>query len=160
MIKMKWYKAPAAAAIWTMLRIWLGYQWFEAGYFKISAGFDAGGFLAGIHPSQMWYADFLHRIAIPNIAVINVLVPWGEFLVGIGLMVGAATIPALIAGAFMNLNFLLAGSTSTDPILFSAAMILLFTGTGSYYFGLDRFAIPFLKVFLKEDFEKPIKRTV
>jgi thiosulfate dehydrogenase (quinone) large subunit len=149
MLKMKWYKAPAAAAIWTILRIWLGLQWFEAGYGKLTGGFDAGAFLGAIQPSQPWYADFLHRIAIPNIAVVNVIVPWGELLVGLGLIVGLATIPALIAGAFMNLNFMLAGSTSIDPILYSAAIILLFTGSGSYFFGLDKFAIPYLK----EDFK-------
>ena len=156
---MKWYNTPLVAAFWTALRIWLGFQWFEAGYGKLIGGFDAGGFLTGIQPSQMWYADFLHRIAIPNIPVVNVLVPYGELLVGLGLIVGLATVPALIAGAFMNLNFMLAGSNSTDPILYTAAMILLFTGTGSYYFGLDRFAIPFLKEDFKKDEGKQWKGT-
>ncbi|WML43056.1 DoxX family protein [Neobacillus sp. PS3-40] len=156
---MKWYKTPIIAVFLTILRIWLGVQWLEAGYGKLRGGFDAGGFLTGIQPSQMWYADFLHRIAIPNTAVINVLVPWGELLVGLGLIVGLATIPALIAGAFMNLNFLLAGSASTDPILYTAAMILLFTGSGAYFFGLDRFAIPFLKEDYKKDQGNHLKET-
>jgi thiosulfate dehydrogenase [quinone] large subunit len=75
----------------------------------------------------------------------------------LGLIVGLATIPALIAGAFMNLNFMLAGSTSIDPILYSAAIILLFTGSGSYFFGLDRFAIPYLKEDFKDDQAKKLK---
>ncbi|MEH7107610.1 MULTISPECIES: DoxX family protein [Bacillaceae] len=159
---MRWYKTPIAAVVWTVLRIWLGFQWIEAGYHKLVGGFDAGGFLKGAlanatgeHPAvQAWYADFLQSFAIPNVHIFNVLIPWGELLVGIGLVVGLATIPALIAGAFMNLNFMLAGTTSTNPILYTAAMILLFAGAGAYYFGLDRFAVPYVKNVLKKE---PVK---
>lgn len=155
---MRWYKTPQAAVVWTVLRVWLGLQWIEAGYHKLTGGFDAGGFLKGAlanatgdHPAvQAWYADFLQQFAIPNVQIFNVLIPWGELLVGIGLIVGLATIPALLAGAFMNLNFMLAGTTSTNPILYTAAMILLFVGTGAYYFGLDRYAVPFIKGYFKK----------
>ncbi|MGG1676371.1 DoxX family membrane protein [Neobacillus sp. NRS-1170] len=155
---MRWYKTPLAAVVWTVLRVWLGLQWIEAGYHKLTGGFDAGGFLKGAlvnatgeNPAvQAWYADFLQQFAIPNVHIFNVLIPWGEMLVGLGLIVGLATIPALIAGAFMNLNFMLAGTTSTNPILYTAAMILLFAGTGAYYFGLDRFAVPFIKGYFQK----------
>ncbi|MEH7331597.1 DoxX family membrane protein [Neobacillus drentensis] len=155
---MRWYKTPLAAVVWTVLRVWLGLQWIEAGYHKLTGGFAAGGFLKGAlvnatgeHPAvQAWYADFLQQFAIPNVHIFNVLIPWGEMLVGIGLIVGLATIPALIAGAFMNLNFMLAGTTSTNPILYTAAMILLFAGTGAYYFGLDRFTVPFVKGYFQK----------
>jgi len=149
----KWYQTPQAATIWTIARIWLGLQWVEAGFHKITGGFDAGGFLqgaiaqaAGDHPAvQGWYANFLQSFAVPNVDLFNVLIPWGETLVGIGLILGAATIPALIAGAFMNLNFLLAGTTSTNPILYTVAFVLLFAGSGATYWGVDRFAVPYLK---------------
>src|SRR5690606_11321058 len=129
-----------------------GIQWIEAGFHKITGGFDAGGFLQGAlakaggdHPAvQGWYAAFLEGFAAPNVELINILIPWGEFFVGLGLILGAATIPALIAGAFMNLNFLLAGTVSTNPVLFTAAIILLFAGAATYYYGVDRFAIPYL----------------
>ena len=159
---MRWYKTPQAAVVWTVLRVWLGLQWIEAGYHKLTGGFDAGGFLKGAlanatgdHPAvQAWYADFLQQFAIPNVQIFNVLIPWGELLVGLGLVVGLATLPALIAGAFMNLNFMLAGTTSTNPILYTAAMILLFVGTGAYLFGLDRYAVPFIKGYFKKDLAK------
>lgn len=155
---MRWYKTPVAAVVWTVLRVWLGLQWIEAGFHKITGGFDAGGFLKGAlanaqgdHPAvQAWFATFLQQFAIPNVQIFNVLIPWGELLVGIGLIVGLATIPALIAGAFMNLNFMLAGTTSTNPILYTVAMILLFAGAGAYYFGLDRYAVPFIKGYFKK----------
>jgi len=164
MIVMRWFKTPQAAVVWTVLRVWLGLQWIEAGYHKLTGGFDAGGFLKGAlanatgdHPAvQGWYADFLQQFAIPNVQIFNVLIPWGEVLVGLGLIVGLATIPALIAGAFMNLNFMLAGTTSTNPILYTAAMILLFAGTGAYLFGLDRYAVPFIKGYFKKGHVKGV----
>ncbi|WP_066070026.1 DoxX family protein [Neobacillus soli] len=155
---MRWYKTPQSAVVWTVLRVWLGLQWIEAGYHKLTGGFDAGGFLKGAlanatgdHPAvQGWYADFLTQFAVPNVQIFNVLIPWGELLVGLGLIVGLATIPALIAGAFMNLNFMLAGTTSTNPILYTAAMVLLFAGAGAYLFGIDRYTVPFIKGYFKK----------
>lgn len=42
----------------------------------------------------------------------------------------------------MNLNFLLAGTISTNPVFLALEVILLFAGVGSYYWGIDRLAIP------------------
>ncbi|QNG58311.1 DoxX family protein [Bacillus sp. PAMC26568] len=148
-----WKNGPIVNAFWGILRIWLGFQWLEAGWHKVTGGFDAAGFIQGAigkaggeHPAVAgWYAAFLENIALPNTGLFTFLVAWGEVLVGIGLILGAATIPALFAGAFMNLNFLLAGTTSTNPVLYTVAIILLFTGAGAYCYGVDRFAIPFIK---------------
>ena len=150
---MKWWQNEKVSVVWTVLRIWLGIQWLEAGWHKVNDGFDASGFLqgalgkaAGDHPAvQGWYATFLKEFAIPNVDLFNLLIPWGEVLVGLGLIIGFMTIPALLAGAFMNLNFLLAGTVSTNPILYTVAIILLFTGKGTYYWGADRWMIPYLK---------------
>ncbi len=146
-------KGPIMSIVWTVLRIWLGVKWLTAGFGKVTGEFDATGFLqfaltnaTGENPTvQSWYAAFLEGFAIPNVGLINILIPWGELLVGIGLILGAATIPALIAGAFMNLNFLLAGTLSTNPILFTVAIVILFTGSASYYYGVDRFVAPYIK---------------
>lgn len=155
---MKWLKTPQVAVAWTILRIWLGIQWIEGGWHKVVDGFDASGFIQGAiasaggdHPAvQGWYAAFLESVALPNADIFSILVAYGEVLVGIGLILGAATIPALIAGAFMNLNFMLAGTTSTNPILYTAAMVLLFAGSASYYWGADRFAVPYIKAQLNK----------
>jgi thiosulfate dehydrogenase (quinone) large subunit len=146
------------AIVWTILRIWLGLQWIEAGIYKIRSGFEVSGFLQGAianargdHPTvQGWYAGFLEGFALPNIEFFNILIPWGEFLVGLGLILGLATIPALIAGAFMNINFIMAGVglSSPDSKFFAVAMILLFIGKGRYYYGLDRFVIPYIKKYI------------
>ncbi|WP_226527433.1 DoxX family protein [Metabacillus niabensis] len=150
---MNWLKGPKMAIIWTVLRVWLGVQWLEAGIHKVMDGFDATGFIQGAivkaggeNPAvQGWYAAFLEEFALPNIPLFNVLIPWGEVLVGIGLIIGAATIPALLAGAFMNFNFMMAGTISTNPILYTAAFILIIAGTAGYYYGADRWILPALK---------------
>ncbi|WP_453991467.1 DoxX family membrane protein [Bacillus nitroreducens] len=144
------------AIAWTIVRIWLGIQWLEAGYYKIKQqGFDAGGFIQGAIANargnsptvQGWYASFLETQVLPNIELFNILIPWGEFLVGLGLIIGLATIPALLAGAFMNINFILAGVglNSLDTKLFIVAMILVLIGSARSYYGLDRFAVPTIK---------------
>lgn len=161
---MKTYlKGPKMAIIWTVLRIWLGIQWLTAGLHKVVDGFDANGYLQGAIANatgesatvQGWYATFLEGFALPNVGLVNILIPWGELFVGLGLIIGLATIPALIAGAFMNLNFLLAGTLSTNPGLYTIAIILLFAGTASYYYGLDRWAAPYLQARLtKKNYNK------
>ncbi|ASS89250.1 MAG: DoxX family membrane protein [Bacillaceae bacterium] len=149
---MEWLKGPKMAVVWAALRIWLGYQWFVAGVEKLG-GFDATGFLKGAiakatgeHPAvQGWYAAFLENFALPNVELFNFIIPIGEVLVGIGLILGLFTTPALIAGAFMNLNFMLAGTTSTNPIMYTEAIILMAVGAAAYYWGADRFILPYLR---------------
>ncbi len=110
-MKTKWWKTPGVSAFWTIIRIWLGVQWLAAGWGKITGGFEVNGFLQGAIAKaegetpivQGWYAGFLEGVALPNAGLFNVLIPWGESLVGIGLILGAATIPALIAAAFKNI---------------------------------------------------------
>ena len=97
---------PIMSGIWTILRIWLGVQWEQEVGGKLTSGeFNAGGFIqraiakaGGDQPTvQGWYASFLEHVALPNAELFSFFVQWGEILVGIGLILGAATIPALIA---------------------------------------------------------------
>lgn len=138
------------AILWTIIRVYVGWQWLQAGWHKITGGFDSSGFMQGAigkasgdHPSvQAWYAGFLENFALPNAELFNVLIPWGEFLVGLGLILGMFTTLALFGGAFMNLNFMLAGSSSTNPTLYTAAIILLVMGPAAYRYGVDFYLLP------------------
>lgn len=46
----------------------------------------------GDHPAvQGWWGSFLEAFALPNVGLFNVLIPLGEFLVGVGMLLGTLT---------------------------------------------------------------------
>jgi thiosulfate dehydrogenase [quinone] large subunit len=73
-----------------------------------------------------------------------VKVSGGEMLVGIALIVGIFTGIAAFFGGFMNVNYLLAGSVSTNPILFAIATWLVLAWKTAGWWGLDRWMLPAL----------------
>lgn len=102
--------------IWLILRFYVGYEWFMAGWAKVQSpawvGDQAGtaiqGFLNGAlskaseaHPDVSgWYAWFVSSVAIPHAVLFSYLVAYGELAVGIGLVLGAFTGIAAFSGAF------------------------------------------------------------
>jgi len=83
---------------------------------------------------HQWYTWFAKVICL------------GELLVGIGLIVGGLTGIAAFFGALMNMSFLLAGSASTNPVLFTLAIGLILGWKVAGYYGLDRWLLPALGV--------------
>ena len=75
----------------------------------------------------------------------------GEIAIGVGLIVGAFVGFAAFFGAFMNLNFMLAGSASTNPVLFLIAGLLILAWKTAGYWGLDRFLLPALGTPWRDD---------
>lgn len=142
-----------ASGILFLIRLFLGYQWITAGWTKITSGFDANGFLQGAvasasgeHPAvQGWWATFLEGVAIPNVDFFNVLIPWGEFLVGLGLILGTFTTLAAFMGVVMNFAFLFSGTTSTNPMMVILGMLLIIAGYNAAKIGIDRWLIPIVK---------------
>ncbi|UUZ83694.1 DoxX family membrane protein [Paenibacillus sp. P26] len=114
-----------AAGPLTVVRVLLGWKWMTSGWGKLtgSAPFQADDYLKkAIEGSvgdkatvQGWWGNFLHDVALPNVHVFNFLVPWGEFLIGLALILGLATIFAAFMGAIMNFSFFLSGSISIIP---------------------------------------------
>ena len=72
------------------------------------------------------------------------LIAFGETTVGIALILGAFTGLAAVTGAFMNLNFMLAGSASTNPVLLLLGFLLVLAWKTAGYIGLDRWLLPLL----------------
>lgn len=148
------------AWIWLFLRIYVGWQWLEAGLGKIQnpawTGSNAGaaitGFVtnaltkaAGEHPDVPgWYAWFLQNLVLPQSALWSYLVAWGEVLVGIALILGIFTGIAAFFGGFMNMSYLLAGTVSVNPILLIGASLLLLAWKTAGWWGLDRWILPAL----------------
>ncbi|RKP52972.1 DoxX family protein [Cohnella endophytica] len=154
---MKWYKENVWAAVaLVFVRLYVGWQWVDAGWHKLTGGFDAGGFLKGaiakpvadhatnavIFPN---YTYFIEHFALPNVKLINVLIPLGEFLIGIGLIVGGLTLTAAFFGMMLNFLFLFAGTVSTNPWLLLLGMIVFTAGTNAGRFGLDAYLLPYLR---------------
>jgi len=137
----------------TVFRLYLGWQWLQAGWGKITGGFDASGFLesavkkaVGEHPAtQPWWAEFLVSFAIPNVELFNVLVPWGEFLVGLGLLLGTFTTFAVLMGVVMNFSYMFSGTTSTNPQMLLVELFILVAGFNAAKIGLDYWIIPYLR---------------
>lgn len=148
------------AWVWLILRLYVGYEWVMAGWGKLNnpawTGTKAGAALTGFingalskisgeHPDvQGWYAWFLQHVVLPNAPLWSQLVSWGEFLVGVALILGIFTGIAAFFGSFMNINYLMAGAVSTNPILFVIATWLVLAWKVAGWWGLDRWILPAL----------------
>jgi thiosulfate dehydrogenase [quinone] large subunit len=69
---------------------------------------------------------------------------YGELLIGIALIVGAFSGIAAFFGGFMNWNFMMAGSASSNPMLFAVAVGLILAWKVSGYIGVDFFLLRWL----------------
>ncbi|GHO96042.1 hypothetical protein KSF_060900 [Reticulibacter mediterranei] len=159
------------AWLWLIVRLYVGYEWLSAGFEKLTgyslfgeaqkggawvfsghdgaamAGFatNALKLSTGAHPSvQGWYAWFLQNLVLPNATVFSYAVTFGEVLVGLGLIVGCLTGIAAFFGVFMNLNFMLAGAVSINPVIGALAIFLVLAWRIGGYWGLDRYVLPIL----------------
>jgi thiosulfate dehydrogenase (quinone) large subunit len=153
----KLYGDVRFAWIWVLVRLYIGYVWLEAGWNKVNnpawVGPEAGRALSGFinnaltlttgeHPEvQAWYATFLRSIILPNADIWSNIVAYGELLVGLALIVGIFTGIAAFFGLFMNVNYLLAGTVSTNPILLLLSILLILAWKTAGWWGLDRWAL-------------------
>lgn len=165
------FRDPRWRPVWLLLRLWLGYQWLEAGLHKVadprwmvtgealqSYWLRAAGLVPGANPTikYAWYESFIRWLAETGQHLwFAKLVAVGELLVGVGLLVGGLTVLAAAFGAFMNLNYMLAGTASTNPVLYTAAILLIAAGPAAYHWGVDRFLLPWLKNRLARALARP-----
>ncbi|GAC1566638.1 MAG: DoxX family membrane protein [Ktedonobacteraceae bacterium] len=162
------------AWLWLIVRLSVGWQWLVAGIEKLTGysidigslgthtgnswiftshpGAALSGFLkgaiaqtTGAHPAvQGWYGSFLQHLALPSAPFLSYVVTFGELLVGLGLIFGILTGIAAFFGMFMNMNFLLAGATSINPIIGGLALFLMLAWRIAGYYGGDRYLLPLL----------------
>ncbi|HYG56733.1 MAG TPA: DoxX family membrane protein [Symbiobacteriaceae bacterium] len=157
----EYFKGAKGSWMWLAIRLYIGYQWLLAGWGKLTGAnpFDATGYLKGAAAkyflsaeaiatgskpfSAMWWGDFLNSFAIPGAKIFNVMVPIGELMVGLALIIGFATIFSACMAALMNFAFLMSGSTSSSPYLFALSFILVVAG-GAHagFLGVDYFFRP------------------
>lgn len=148
------FSSPKMALIWTPLRIYLGWQWLTAGLHKVNspAWTQSGTALKGfwvnatkIDPGQKdaaihygWYHNFL-KYMLDNqwYSWFGKLIAFGETALGIALIIGAFVGIAAFFGALMNFNFMLAGTASSNPVLFGIAILLILAWKVAGFIGAD-----------------------
>src|SRR5437867_4249845 len=93
-----------------------------------------------------WYRTFI-QFMIDNHweGFFGKVIAFGETAVGVALILGAFIGIAAVGGAFMNLNFMLAGSASTNPVLLLLGFLLVLAWKTAGYIGLDRYLLPTLR---------------
>jgi thiosulfate dehydrogenase [quinone] large subunit len=145
--------------LWLVLRLWVGYQWVSASMHKITepAWVQTGDALKGFWMGAVsipetgrpaisfaWYRSFIQFLLdTESYTWFAKLVAYGELLIGIALILGLFTGIAAFLGSFMNWNFIMAGSASSNGLLFSLTVLLILAWKIAGYIGLDYFALPF-----------------
>jgi thiosulfate dehydrogenase (quinone) large subunit len=149
-----------SAWLWLPIRLWLGWEWLQAGWHKVTdpgwmqggqalAGFWKGAIEASGPDAERpriafgWYLNFIEGLYNSgSYTWFAPLVAWGEVLVGLGLMVGAFVGIAAFFGALLNFNFIMAGAASTNGLLFLLAVLLMLAWKVAGYIGLDAYLLP------------------
>lgn len=148
------------AWLWAIIRIYLGYQWIDASLHKITnpAWVSNGTALKGFWTSAVaipangrpaisydWYRDFI-QFMLDNgwYTWFAKLIAYGEFMIGVALILGAFVGIAAFFGAVLNWNFVMAGAASTNAVLFTLAILLMMAWKVAGWYGLDRFLLPML----------------
>jgi thiosulfate dehydrogenase [quinone] large subunit len=153
------------ALVWLLVRVYVGWSFLEAGWHKVQDTTATGNYIvdgAGIlafwkrvaavpaAPAKPvitydWYRGFIQFLIDSHLEnFMGKVIAFGETAVGLGLIFGAFTGIAAVSGAFMNLNFMLAGSASTNPVLLLMGFLIVLAWKTAGYIGLDRFLMPIL----------------
>jgi thiosulfate dehydrogenase [quinone] large subunit len=149
------------AWLWLIVCLYIGYNWLTSGWGKISnpGWVQTGEALKGFWERAVaipdaparppiafdWYRTFLQSLLDSgSYTWFAKLVVAGEILIGLALILGMFTGIAAIFGGFMNWNFMMAGSASTNPVLFFLAVLLVLAWKTAGWWGLDRWLLPLL----------------
>jgi len=154
------FSSTEFAWVWLIARVYIGWAWLHAGWEKVtSERWMAGGSaLQGYWERAVaipetgrpaitydWYRDFLVLLLnAESYTWFAKLVAVGELLAGVALLIGIFTGIAAFFGAFMNWNFMLAGSASTNPVMGIVGIGIMVAWKTAGWWGLDRFILPYV----------------
>jgi thiosulfate dehydrogenase [quinone] large subunit len=147
------------AWLWLIIRLYVGYTWLTSGWSKITnpAWTQTGAALQGFWERAItvpeaparpaitfnWYREFIQVLLEGgHYTWFAKLIVAGELLIGIALILGAFVGIAAFFGAFMNWNFMMAGTASANPMLFTLSIVLILAWKTAGWWGLDRWLLP------------------
>lgn len=148
--------STGTSPMWFVVRMNVGAAWLLAGWEKVTdpawgtsgvglTGFAKGAIAgaSGAHPSvQGWYAWFLQHVVLNAAGLFSFAVTWGELLVGLGILFGVLTGIAAGFGVLMNLNYVLAGTVSINPVIGTMGLFLILSWRVCGWIGGDRWLLP------------------
>lgn len=146
------------AWVWVILRLYMSYTWITSGWGKLNnpAWVNTGEALKGfwvnaikVDPKPVitfdWYRVFIqYLLDTQTYTWFAKIVVAGELLIGVTLLLGAFTGIAAFFGGLMNWNFMMAGTTSVNPVFFTLSILLIVAWKTAGYWGLDRYLLPAL----------------
>src|ERR671912_1363214 len=148
------------ALFWLPVRFFVGRDWLSAGWHKVvdPEWTQSGAALQAYWQRAVtiseqgrppitydWFRQFLQYMLDNGwYTWFAKLIAWGEVLVGLALLLGALVGLSAFFGTFMNFNYMLAGSSSTNPVLFGLAIFLVLAWKVGGHWGLDRWLLPVL----------------
>lgn len=143
--------------LWLIVRVYLGWQWLTAGWGKfnnpawVQTGAALKGFWAGAvnipatgKPaiSYDWYRSFIQFMLDQGwYTWFAKVITFGELAIGVALILGAFVGLAAFGGALLNWNFIMAGSASSNAVLFTLAILLILAWKVAGWYGLDRYLL-------------------
>jgi thiosulfate dehydrogenase [quinone] large subunit len=154
------FNNPGSATFWAMVRFYVGFVWFSAGYAKIigkegdwmTNGTALKGFWtaavtkgAGPTPAYDWWHNFLDFMLTHEwYTWFAKLIAIGEFAVGIALLLGVLVGIAAFFGGVMNFSYMLTGIAGVNPLMFALTVLLIVAWKVAGWFGADRYLLPLL----------------
>ncbi len=108
----------------SLIRVYYGYQWFIAGFNKLTSDFNIVGFFNYFVLSEHaivqfqaskgeWGASvwlwFVEAVFIPLSPIFNIFIPMLEVLIGLLLVLGFYRVLVCFAAIFLNITFIMSG---------------------------------------------------
>ena len=147
------------AWLWLIIRVYVGWQWLTSGWGKFNnPAWWSGDALAGFWGRAVeipadgrpaitydWYRSFI-QFMLDNqwYSWFGKVILLGELAIGLALIVGALVGIAAFFGGFLNWNFIMAGTASSNGLLFALAIALMLAWKVAGWYGLDRYLLPLL----------------
>ena len=145
--------------IWLLARLYVGYSWLTSGLNKLDEpawmktglavkAFWERAIQVPAPPARPpiafdWYRAFIAALLNgQHYTWFAPLMVLAELVVGIALILGAFTGIAAFVGGFMNWNFMMAGTASINPVLFTLSVLLMLAWKTAGWWGLDRWLLP------------------